>query len=158
MKNITKTITKREVIARAYNHNTDELVNLPIVITGEKFTGLDKRYGQYEVLKVLKVGDATTNTYIMSQQEFTEKAFESESYMFGHINRKIGGEVAVCKAYNLDTDKIEEVEVTNDTEKRIARELEKDNYKLIKILQVKEVDAKYYYMSEEHFISVATIK
>lgn len=158
MKRITKTITSREVVARVYNHENDTLDTINIESTGEKFTGLEKRYGRYEVLKVLEVKNESTLKYAMTVDRFTQFATESDIYMHGFINRKIGGKVAVCKIYDLDKDSTDIIELENATEKQLSKTIENEyNGKLLKVLEVKNVDEKFYFMSDEDFIAYAEI-
>lgn len=140
-------MTVNRVEARIYNHTTDELETKFYIKCG-KIDGLEKRYGDEEILKILNV-ETTEEKREMSVDTFTRCASESDIYMYGFINRKIGGEVANIVVYNLETDEIEKMQVENNTPKQIEKSLE--NMKLIKIESVEKVDEKFYYMSEEDF-------
>lgn len=154
MKKITKTITSRIVELRAYDEINDMLFDDEIVITGEKFNGsVERKYEpNRQALKIKNVHEPITATYTMSVDDFMRFALESDVYMHGFINRKIGGKIAICKVYNLNTDTVETVEIADDTEKRISKELENDNLKLLVILERKAVDEKFYYMSDKEFM------
>lgn len=160
MKNITKTITSRRVSVRVYDEVNDTLNNDIIIVTGEKFDGsIERKYRKnFQALKITDVSEPTTATYTMNVNTFMENATQSDFYQYGFINRKIGGKVAVCKVYNLENDTIEEIEVAHDTEKKIEKALIEDNYKLIKVMEVKTVDEKFYTMSEVQFMAYATVK
>ena len=153
MKSITKTLTLRQYELRVYNHVTDELDTLTLIKSGEKPVIEKKIDSKYEVLRVLKSSEPTTAKYTMPIKRFENIANESYNYMFGFINRKIGGEVAFCKVYDLESDEIKQVSIENDTEKRLEKKLIEEKYKLIKIESIQKVDEKYYYMSDEMFAS-----
>lgn len=147
MKKITKTLTVNTLTTRVYNHTTDELETKTIVKCG-KIDGLEKRDGDVEILKILDK-ETREEKREMTVETFTALATESDAYMYGFINRKIGGEVANIVVYNLETDEIEKMQVENNTPKQIEKSLE--NMKLIKVESVEKVDEKFYYMSEEEF-------
>lgn len=147
MKKITKTLTVNTVTARVYNHTTDELETKTFIKCG-KIDGLEKRDGELEILKILDT-ETREEKREMTVETFTALATESDTYMYGFINRKIGGEVANIVVYNLETDEIEKMQVENNTPKQIEKSLE--NMKLIKVESVEKVDEKFYYMSEEEF-------
>ncbi len=151
MKKITKSITLRQYGVRCYNHETDSLENYQIIKTGEKPL-LDKKISKnLELLRVIEASEPITKKYSMDIKAFENIAIESNQYMYGFINRKIGGELATCKVYDLETDEVKTINIENETEKRLEKKLLENNYKLIKIESVNKVDEKYYYLSDETF-------
>ena len=158
MKKITKTMTTRVVTVRAFDEVNDELVTTSATYFGEKFLGVERDFiPEMQVLKVLEVGEPETKTYSMDINTFIQYAHESQIYMHGFINRKIGGEVANCKCYDLDNDRVVNATIDNDTEKRLEKTLLSEwNYKLIKVESVEKVDEKYYFMDDLMFKILAT--
>lgn len=158
MKNITKTITSRNATIRIYNFEKHELEDVKMVVCGENASVDRKLDNNRLVLEILEASEPTTKTYVVSVDKFIENAIESEQYMYGFINRTIGGEVAKVLAYNLTTNENEQIEMTKASERQLVKELEKDNYKFIMVLDTYKVDEKYYYMTEEKFMEIANEK
>ena len=87
----------------------------------------------------------------MSLERFTELAIESDTYHYGFINRKIGGEVVTVLACDLDTLQNEKVDLPKGSERELKKACEEINLKYITTLDTKKVDEKYYFMSQEDF-------
>ena len=153
-KNVTVTLTMRNGRVLVFNKEEETLEEKQFVYYGEKFNGLSKDYfgDNYLPLKLREISEPYDRTYTMPAKKFKLYGYQSDTYKFGYINRKFGGEQIKVLVFNNETNATEEQEFENLKTSEIKKECAAMNMIFIKEISRTKVNESYYYMSEESFV------